>query len=233
MQPDTMLDAIEAHLLMLHHLLVFDAWQDLLRSPTGRMLQSSLSVSEIAQEVQLGAQLVECSRSLPSNTHDWMRLFISAVTELDQIGVLICDATLASCPIVFANAGFEGMTGYLREDVVGASCRFLQGPKSDPSSISTIRTAMQTGTQTHVRLFNYRKNGSIFLNMISFRPIYDSIGGYCFMVSISAEVWAGSRGRSTTRRGRADQPSTAPPARPTACCGNFPLLPLTPSLLRH
>ena len=39
------------------------------------------------------------------------------------------------------------MTGYSKEDAIGKSCRFLQGPKSDEGSIATIRRAVQTGTQ--------------------------------------------------------------------------------------
>ena len=180
--------AIESHLSMLHHLLVFDAWHDMLRSPTGHMLQSSLINSNLSNEVQLGSQLQLCAKSLPSDTEGWLRLFISAVVELDQIGVLVCDATLPTCPIIFANAGFEGITGFMRDDIIGISCRFLQGPKSDPASVSTIRTAMREGAQTHVRLLNYRKDSSTFLHMLSFRPLHDSAGGYRFMVSISAEV---------------------------------------------
>ena len=51
-----------------------------------------------------------------------------------------------------------------------------------------IRKAVQTGTQAHVKLINYRKDSTVFLNMLSLRPLFDEDGGYRFMISISVEV---------------------------------------------
>ena len=113
---------------MLHHLLVFDAWIDLVKSPTGEMLVESLAESPHPEEQRLGRMISQCERSLPQDTDAWIRLFMSSVSELDQISVLICDATLPTCPILSANQGFQIMTGYEREEAIGKSCRFLQGP---------------------------------------------------------------------------------------------------------
>jgi len=38
----------------------------------------------------------------------------------------------------YANLGFQQLTGYDREEVVGSNCRFLQGPKTRRSTISAI-----------------------------------------------------------------------------------------------
>jgi PAS domain S-box-containing protein len=45
--------------------------------------------------------------------------------------VTIADARLHDNPIIYANAGFERLTGYSVEEVLGRSCRFLQGPDTD------------------------------------------------------------------------------------------------------
>jgi PAS domain S-box-containing protein len=185
---EAMLDAIEGHCSMLHHLLVFDVWVDLLHSPSIEAIQTSLASSHEHEQQQLARMIGQCVRSLPVDTDGWIRLFISSVSELDQVGVLVCDATLPSCPILSSNTGFELMTGYSREDVVGRNCRFMQGAKSDEGSIHAIRHAVQTGSQAHVKLINYRKDGTVFLNMLSLRPLMDVDGGYRFMVSISVEV---------------------------------------------
>ena len=47
---------------------------------------------------------------------------------------------------------------------------------------------MQTGTQAHVRLINYRADGSTFNNMISFRPLFDREGHMLFMIALNIEV---------------------------------------------
>lgn len=82
----------------------------------------------------------------------------------------------------------QAMTGYSLDEIVGRSCRFLQGPKSDPATVDAIINAIRTGTQVNVRLLNYRKDGSVFNNMFSLRPIFDCHGHMVFMVSISVEV---------------------------------------------
>jgi len=151
-------------------------------------LMMGLARSSVAAERQLSRALAASARSLPNDTDEWVRLFLSCVSELDQVAVLVCDTTLATCPILCANLGFQIMTGYTAENVVGRSCRFMQGPRSDKSAICTLRHAMQSGTRTDVRLINYREDGTPFLNMLSLRPVYDCERGYRFMISISVEV---------------------------------------------
>ena len=96
--------------------------------------------------------------------------------------------SLATAPIIHTNTGFQSMTGYGLEEMVGRSCRFLQGPKTDPSSVAVIKEAMSTGSPCHVRMLNYRKDGTMFNNMLTFRPIFDSEGHMVFGVSINIEV---------------------------------------------
>jgi hypothetical protein len=45
-------------------------------------------------------------------------------------GITISDARLPDNPMVYVNEGFERLTGYRREDILGRNCRFLQGVES-------------------------------------------------------------------------------------------------------
>ena len=150
--------------------------------------QAELAASSKPVARQLATQIHACVRSLPPDTDAWVRLFMSAVMDLDQIGVLVCDASLSTCPIVFANAGFEIITGYSKNDIVGHSCRFLQGPRTDQGSVQTLRQALRTATKAHVKLINYRKDGTVFLNMLCMQPLFDCDGNFRFMIAFSAEV---------------------------------------------
>ena len=47
---------------------------------------------------------------------------------------------------------------------------------------------MRSGTSAHVRLLTYRKDASVFLNMLSLRPLFDEEGHLVFMFSISIEI---------------------------------------------
>ena len=126
--------------------------------------------------------------SRATNTDEWVRLFISSVRDLDKVAVCICGMSLSCAPIIHANTGFLSMTGYALNEVVGRSCRFLQGPKTDPSSVSVMRDAIRTGTSCQVRLLNYRKDGSVFNNLLCLRPLFDCEGHLVFMCSIGVEV---------------------------------------------
>ena len=43
-------------------------------------------------------------------------------------GITIADARLPDRPLIYANEGFERVTGYAVAEVLGRNCRFLQGP---------------------------------------------------------------------------------------------------------
>jgi len=42
-------------------------------------------------------------------------------------GITIVDARLPDTPLIYVNAGFERLTGYSADEVLGRNCRFLQG----------------------------------------------------------------------------------------------------------
>ena len=65
------------------------------------------------------------------------------------------------------NKGFTDLCGFAREDVLGSNCRFLQGPDTEPSVVASMKECMRTRRDCHVRITNYRKDGSTFLNLLS------------------------------------------------------------------
>ena len=60
-------------------------------------------------------------------TDEHLRLNNRAL-EAATNGILIATATDAECRIVYANRGFELLTGYSASEVLGRNCEFLQGP---------------------------------------------------------------------------------------------------------
>lgn len=193
---DVTLDSLKTHRDMLLHLLVFDAWTDLLRSSVGAMLEAELIASSKHDNAVLGDTVASCRASLPVDTDGWLRLFMASVHTL-QIGVLACDMTLPGAPICFVNEGFTNMTGYSAAEAVGNNCGFLQSPKSDPETVKCIRLAMQTSTDVHVQILNMRKDGALFLNMLSLRPLCDSevIDGQSFRMPLRRMCLAVGRTR--------------------------------------
>nr|AML78298.1 putative LOV domain-containing protein [Uvaria microcarpa] len=110
-----------------------------------------------------------------------------ALSTLQQTFV-VSDATKPDCPIVYASAGFFGMTGYSAKEVIGRNCRFLQGPETDPLELEKIREAVKTGGSYCGRLLNYKKNGTAFWNLLTITPIKDDSGKVIKYIGMQVEV---------------------------------------------
>jgi PAS domain S-box-containing protein len=109
---------------------------------------------------------------------------LSATAE----GVTISDASLIDNPIIYANAGFERLTGYSVEEVLGRNCRFLQGPATDPDTLEKLRSAIRQKRACTVQLLNYRKDGTSFWNRLSITPVRDADGEVTHFIGVQSDV---------------------------------------------
>jgi len=96
-------------------------------------------------------------------------------------GVLITDSKLTDNPIIYANPGFSRLTGYQPEEIIGRNCRFLQGEKSDPATVTQIRLAVAARNPFHGTVLNYRKDGTPFVNQLTIGPIRAEEDGRYFV----------------------------------------------------
>lgn len=115
-----------------------------------------------------------------------------------QNGIIITDANHPENPIIYVNPGFEQITGYSSDEVIGKNCRFLQGTDNDQSGIYAIKQAIQEKKKCCVTLRNYRKDGSIFWNEISISPVQDSQGNITHYIGVQTDV----TDRKTTEKER-------------------------------
>lgn len=122
-------------------------------------------------------------------------LDLATTVERIQQNFVICDPTLPDCPIVFASDAFLDLTEYKREEVLGRNCRFLQGPGTDPETVTQIRDAIKTGLEVTVRILNYTKTGRPFWNMFTLAPMSDADGTTRFFVGVQVDVTAGQAGQ--------------------------------------
>ena len=94
---------------------------------------------------------------------------LSAVAE----GITISDNLLPGKPIIYANSGFEILTGYPIESVLGKNCRFLQGHDTDSATVNELRVAVKEEQACTVEILNYRQDGTPFWNNLSITPVRD------------------------------------------------------------
>ncbi len=103
-------------------------------------------------------------------------------------GVTISDCSLPGNPIIYANEGFERITGYSVADVVGRNCRFLQGEETDPEAIAEIRRGLRENRELTVEILNYRNDGTPFWNRLSIDPVRDAEGRVTNYIGIQVDI---------------------------------------------
>jgi len=145
------------------------AIQSLRSGANDYILKSNLSrlptaVKRALRDAAEGAQRLE--------TEEALRLRDRAV-EASVNPVLIVSATDPAMPIVYVNHAFEQVTGYSRDEMLGQNCRLLQGTDRNQPELEKIRRAIAEQTDGRALLRNYRKDGSLFWNMLYVTPVRD------------------------------------------------------------
>ena len=105
-------------------------------------------------------------------------------------GIVISDPNQPDNPLIYVNDGFERLTGYSRQEVLGRNCRFLQGAGTDPAALSHIRECIRERRDCLVELLNYRKDGTPFWNRLSIAPLRDGEGRLTHFVGVQSDVTA-------------------------------------------
>ena len=123
----------------------------------------------------------------PQDADAWLSSFI-ALAETWPACIVVSDMTIPGAPMVYVNPEFCRVTEYPREEAVGRNCRFLQGPETEPESITVIQETLCKGEDCHVLLTNYRKSGEKFKNLLSMRPVYDADDVYRYTIGVQFEV---------------------------------------------
>ncbi len=91
-------------------------------------------------------------------------------------GVVLVDAQNPEHPVLYANPGFETLTGYPAAELIGQNLRRLQADDRDQDARHRLREALARGEPCRVLLRNYRKDGRVFWNEMSIVPLRDAEG---------------------------------------------------------
>jgi PAS domain S-box-containing protein len=119
-------------------------------------------------------------------------------------GITIADATQFDCPLIYANRGFEQLTGYSAEGVRGRNCRFLQGPDTDPATTDEIRRAIREGRESVVEILNYRIDGTPFWNRLSITPVRNEAGVVTHFIGVQSDVTARRNAEEALRQAKSE-----------------------------
>jgi PAS domain S-box-containing protein len=119
-----------------------------------------------------------------------LKLLESVITNATDV-VMITEARPIDEPgpkIVYVNYAFTQVTGYSREDVIGRSPRFLQGPLSSREKLNKVREAIKNGEPFETEIVNYRKDGTSFWLNMAIAPVTDSAGNLTHFISVQRDI---------------------------------------------
>ncbi|ELK46278.1 PAS domain-containing protein [Halobacillus sp. ACCC02827] len=114
--------------------------------------------------------------------------FIKAAIDRVGAGVVITDPEQEDNPMIYCNKGFQELTGYQPEEILGKNCRFLQGEETKPEKIKLIRQGLANREPVLVELRNYRKDGSLFWNELQIFPVYIEQMDQTYFVGVQKDV---------------------------------------------
>jgi PAS domain S-box-containing protein len=103
-------------------------------------------------------------------------------------GIIITDARQKDNPIIYANPGFERITGYSAAEVIGQNCRFLQGKEPNQLGLTELRNCIREQRECHVVLSNYRQDGTQFWNDLYISPVFNEYGELTNFVGVQNDI---------------------------------------------
>ena len=113
---------------------------------------------------------------------------LSQILDTCVNGITLSDPDQPDNPIVYANKAFELITGYDRKDIIGKNCRFLQGNETEQPEIDLIREALREQKKITVTLRNFRKDGSLFYNQFTIRPLFDPDNNLIYYLGVQYDI---------------------------------------------
>lgn len=108
--------------------------------------------------------------------------------NLSVQALTLSDVRAPNAPLVYVNRGFEKLTGYRRDDVIGRNCRFLQGADTCPDAVEQMRAAIVKGESLLIDVLNYQKSGTAFWNRLSLEPVMNSDGDVTHYIGIQSDI---------------------------------------------
>lgn len=108
--------------------------------------------------------------------------------QSSPLGVSIADLRQANAPVIYCNPALERISGYSREETIGAPSRLLISQDEEQSGLLRVRQAIRRGVAHQEILRNYRKDGRQFWNEVTVTPLLDEQGVVSHVVALNNDV---------------------------------------------
>ena len=128
---------------------------------------------------------------MSDGTASEIREALTAAMMHSSAPMVLSDPGLPDCPMVVVNSAFSALTGYSATEVVGRNCRFLQGPNTDRGTAARIRASLEAGHGCIEWILNYRRDGSMFWNLLFISPVRDEVGRLLYFFGNQLDITLG------------------------------------------
>ncbi|MCW6038061.1 PAS domain S-box protein [Spirulina subsalsa FACHB-351] len=152
-----------------------------------RRIEGQVMQARFSQQMAQQQQQLKQERATRKASEERLRLLERAIANSTN-GITIVDAQDPDYPLVYVNSGFERITGYKAEEVLGRNCRFLQGRDRQQPERKKLKEAIAQGKATQVLLRNYRKDGTLFWNELNISPVHDEIGQVTHFIGVQTDI---------------------------------------------
>ncbi|MBI1324089.1 PAS domain S-box protein [bacterium] len=172
----------------------------------------SLQASYDELEVRVAARTEELSQAnvrLQEEIAERLRIEGSLRTSESQARTLALVAsrtvnavviTGANGKIEWVNSGFERITGYRGEEVIGRTPgSFLQGPETDRETVRYMKERIVRGEMFECDLLNYHKSGRTYWLHIEAQPLFDESGRLTHFMAIETDITERRESEQTLR----------------------------------
>ena len=157
----------------------------------------------------------------------------SAVNPRPREKPIIVTTPTAPYRITSVNKEWSEVCGFSASEVLGRTCRFLQGTDTCTDTLRHLHLAIERRQPTVVQLVNYKKSGQPFLNELSLEPLFNldaELTGFAGTIKeVAQDAQTGnssSLSRSSSSGGSwassaAASPETSPPTEPGSPLDHF------------
>ena len=109
----------------------------------------------------------------------------ASVFDNTQEAILITDANNA---IVDVNPAFTHITGYSREEVLGRNPKLLSSGRQDKAFYTAMWQSLKKKKAWRGEIWNRRKSGEVYAELLSISAIYDDDGGVKRYVGVFSDI---------------------------------------------
>jgi phosphoserine phosphatase RsbU/P len=130
----------------------------------------------------------ELQLKIARNQLSEMNKLLAETLDHTGIGIVITNPNEKDNPIIYHNKGFESLTGYEHNEIIGRNCRFLQGPLTNHDTKKRIREKVGKKEEIKIDILNYRKDQTTFWNELSINPVFNEQGEIRHFIGIQKDV---------------------------------------------